>query len=348
MIFIPLPFVETLFLLTLLLQMHRRSEDGLREHLPFALLIVAYALQSVLIGLRWGYDFYAVMPFQAVLATIIATLAFLSFDDLASENSIFRKRTTWLHCLPALTVALLRAVWPEPVGLVIILVFLGYGAALTALCLEGPDGLVSSRLDGALRSYRSLQVTAAAVLMSAAADIAISLDFSWSDGSHAGEVVAAGNVLALLALGAAASVASSGAAAQDRGETERQRTAPTPGATPEDAASTAAAVDALMRTKALYKDTELNLARLARRLQCPARSVSIAINRIHGMSVSQYVNNFRIAEACRLLSETDAPVTSIMFDAGFLSKSNFNREFLRITGTSPTLWRSRNHAALTA
>jgi AraC-like DNA-binding protein len=347
MIFIPLPFVETLFLLTLLLQMYRRSEGGLGEHPLFALLLAAYALQSVLIGLRWGYQLWAVLPFQGLLATIIATLAFLSFQDLASETPIFRKKTTWLHGLPAVSVALLLLFWPEPVGAMIILVFLGYGAALVRLCLAGPDGLVSSRLDGVVRSYRSLQITAAAVLLSAIADIVISLDFAWSDGSHAGEVVAAGNVLALLALGAAASVASTGASGQD-GDATGPAMAPATGPTPEEIAVTAAAVDALMDRKALYKDTELNLGRLARRLNCPARSVSIAVNRVHGMSVSQYVNNFRITEACRLLSQTDEPVTRIMFDAGFLSKSNFNREFLRVTGTSPTLWRSKNHAALMA
>jgi AraC-like DNA-binding protein len=347
MIFIPLPFVETLFLLTLLLQMHRRSEGGLREHPLFALLLAAYALQSVLIGLRWGYQLWAVLPFQGLLATIIATLAFLSFQDLASETPIFRKKTTGLHGLPAVSVVLLLLFWPEPVGAVIILVFLGYGTALVRLCLAGTDGLVSSRLDGVVRSYRSLQITAAAVLLSAIADIVISLDFAWSDGSHAGEVVAAGNVLALLALGAAASVASTGASGQD-GDATEPAMAPATGPTPEEIAVTAAAVDALMDRKALYKDTELNLGRLARRLNCPARSVSIAVNRVHGMSVSQYVNNFRIAEACRLLAQTDEPVTRIMFDAGFLSKSNFNREFLRVTGTSPTLWRSKNHAALMA
>lgn len=346
MIFIPLPFVETLFLLTLLLQMQRRSERGLGEHPLFALLLGAYALQSVLIGLRWGYQVTAVLPFQGLLATIIATLTFVSFDDLAAETPIFTTRTIWLHGLPAALVALLLCFWPEPVGAVIILTFLGYGAALTWLCLAGPDGLVSSRLDGVLRSYRSLQITAAALLMSAVADIVISLDFAWGDGSHAGEVVAVGNVLTLLALGAAASVASAGSATEDR--TETPPAPATAGQTAEEIAATAAAVDALMRARALYRDTELNLGRLARRLNCPARNVSIAINRVHGMSVSQYVNNFRIAEACRLLTETDAPVTRIMFDAGFLSKSNFNREFLRVTGTSPTLWRSKNHAALTA
>jgi AraC-like DNA-binding protein len=67
--------------------------------------------------------------------------------------------------------------------------------------------------------------------------------------------------------------------------------------------------------------------------------VSSAVNRIHGSSVSQYVNNQRVSEACRLLAASDEPITRIMFDAGFLSKSNFNREFLRVTGLSPKTWR---------
>lgn len=32
-------------------------------------------------------------------------------------------------------------------------------------------------------------------------------------------------------------------------------------------------------------------------------------------------------------------VIRVMLESGFLTKSNFNREFLRVTGTSPTAWR---------
>jgi AraC-like DNA-binding protein len=42
-----------------------------------------------------------------------------------------------------------------------------------------------------------------------------------------------------------------------------------------------------------------------------------------------------------MLVETGAPVTRILFDAGFQTKSNFNREFLRITGMSPSAWRKQ-------
>jgi AraC-like DNA-binding protein len=88
-----------------------------------------------------------------------------------------------------------------------------------------------------------------------------------------------------------------------------------------------------------------SISALAWRLGLPARAVSQAVNRVYGMSVSQYVNNFRVAEACRLLTQTDMPVTRIVFEAGFMTKSNFNREFLRVTGASPTAFRAAHHAA---
>jgi AraC-like DNA-binding protein len=97
-----------------------------------------------------------------------------------------------------------------------------------------------------------------------------------------------------------------------------------------------------MQSRELYRDPELNLGRIARRMNLPARRVSIAVNRVHGASVSQYVNGFRIRAACRMLETTDEPVTRLMFDCGFISKSNFNREFLRVTATKPTDYRRRH------
>ncbi len=97
-----------------------------------------------------------------------------------------------------------------------------------------------------------------------------------------------------------------------------------------------------MKKKALYKDADLNLARLARKAGVPARKVSSAINRVKGKNVSQFVNEYRIDEACRLLTESDRSITELMFEAGFQTKSNFNREFSRVTGVSPKQWREHN------
>jgi len=40
--------------------------------------------------------------------------------------------------------------------------------------------------------------------------------------------------------------------------------------------------------------------------------------------------------------ESNASVIVVMEQAGFQTKSNFNREFRRITGLTPTAWRSRH------
>lgn len=344
MIFIPLPFVVAILLGILLVQMLRRDEAPERN-LLFVFLIALYALQSVLIGVRWGYGVLAVLPFQAVIAAIIASLSWLSFRGLTGEEETWRQPLQWLHMLPPAGILFFIAFWPEPIALTLILIFAGYGTALLFLALKGPDILAAVRLDGVVRSYRALQITAFALLASALADLIISLDFSLGDGSHSASVVAAGNVIALLILGGAASVASSGQLpARDEQVLPDEGTASEPPAATDEDAATASAVDALMRAAEVYKDTDLNLGRLARRLRMPVRQVSLAINRVHGMSVSQYVNNHRIAEACRLLEETDEPVTRIMFDAGFLTKSNFNREFLRVTGQNPKSWRSERQS----
>ncbi len=96
-----------------------------------------------------------------------------------------------------------------------------------------------------------------------------------------------------------------------------------------------------MQEKKLYRDANLNLERLARRAAMPSRRISSAINRTMAKNVSQYVNDYRIAEACRLLAETDQSVTEIMLEAGFQTKSNFNREFRRVTDMTPVAWREK-------
>jgi AraC-like DNA-binding protein len=113
---------------------------------------------------------------------------------------------------------------------------------------------------------------------------------------------------------------------------------------PEDEAIVARATAALDEGE-LYRNENLSLAKLARKAGLPARDLSSALNRATGLNVSQFVNNRRIAEACRLLEETSQSATAIMFDAGFSTKSNFNREFRRVTGMSPRQWRKERQAA---
>ena len=335
MIFVPLPFVSALLFAILLVQMVRQGDRPWRDN-AFFLLLLGFAVLSVLLGLRWGYGIRTFIPLQAMLAALTPALAWLAFRGLTAEGPALRWAKVWPYLLPAGLVGLLFAISSVSIDLVVILAFLGYGLALTRLALAGPDALIAPRLDGVLRSYRALQITAVACLLSGLTDIVISLDMRWMGGVISEAMVSGGNVVVLLVLGVAAASAGSTAPAE---ETEPPVAEPPARPGSDEDKAVALALGALMADRQLYKDVDLNLGRLARRLNLPARRVSSAVNRIHGMSVSHYVNKYRIEEACRLLAATDTSVIQVMMEAGFLSKSNFNREFLRLTGVSPIAWR---------
>jgi AraC-like DNA-binding protein len=343
MISIPLPHVVALFLLVVLIAMGRNGEFSRRENWPFIALITVYMLQSVLIGLRWGYDILSVLPYQASVAPLIAGLAWISFSSLARPQGT-GIRQIWPHLLPAAAAVAIVAFSHEFIGPFIVLVFLAYGAALLRLGWSGTDRLVVARLDGALRSLMAMRLTGAAMIASALSDIAINLDLSWSGGRYSGAVIAGGNVIMLLALGLAAFAANEGRSLEEEGESPQDHP-PSASVPSEQDAEIAASVERLMRESELYRDMELNLGKIARRLRQPSRSISNAINRVHGVSVSQYVNGLRIAAACRLLDETEDSITSVIYASGFMTKSNFNREFNRVTGMTPSDWRRRRQHA---
>ncbi|MGB7319114.1 MAG: AraC family transcriptional regulator, partial [Planktotalea sp.] len=99
-----------------------------------------------------------------------------------------------------------------------------------------------------------------------------------------------------------------------------------------------ARLDALVEDGRLYVDPDLTLSRLARKMGMPVKTLSIAINRVTGENVSRYINERRIRDACAALERGES-VTDAMLGSGFNTKSNFNREFLRITGKTPRDYR---------
>lgn len=90
-----------------------------------------------------------------------------------------------------------------------------------------------------------------------------------------------------------------------------------------------------MQAERLHLDPDLTLARLARRLHVPIKRLSVAINRMTGENVSRYVNGYRVQAACTALQKGET-VTEAMLASGFNTKSNFNREFSRVMGQTPS------------
>ncbi|QBR38770.1 AraC family transcriptional regulator (plasmid) [Leisingera sp. NJS201] len=114
-------------------------------------------------------------------------------------------------------------------------------------------------------------------------------------------------------------------------------TAEPPVASVEPDAEVWAKVSACMEQEKPYLDPNLTLAQLARKLRVPAKTLSKTINRATGENVSRFVNKARIKAAQDALLQGET-VTEAMLSSGFNTKSNFNREFLRVAGSNPSDW----------
>ncbi|MFA6060469.1 MAG: helix-turn-helix transcriptional regulator [Taibaiella sp.] len=96
-----------------------------------------------------------------------------------------------------------------------------------------------------------------------------------------------------------------------------------------------------MQNKAVYTDSELNLDKLALLTAQNKYHISETLNRHGGKSFYQYINKYRIQHILnqmQMLQERDISINmlTLAFDAGFNSKSSFNRYFKEITGYTPT------------
>jgi len=60
--------------------------------------------------------------------------------------------------------------------------------------------------------------------------------------------------------------------------------------------------------------------------------------RMNRKGYKEYVNEIRIGYACKLLTEHEFNITSICYESGFNNISNFNRQFKKITGKSPSVY----------
>ncbi len=101
----------------------------------------------------------------------------------------------------------------------------------------------------------------------------------------------------------------------------------------------------LMTDEKVYKCPDLDLKRLSERLQTPSYLVTKAINEGLGLNFYELINRYRVEEVKSLLINHDHKRFTLMavaFDAGFNSKTTFNTVFKKMTGVTPSLYRSQN------
>ncbi len=338
-----------------------------------------YGVSNIGIAIRWAYDWIGILWFAATLSIAASALLYLAFASLGRLGPVLDWARDWIHLPLILTIAIFGILHSPMVEVFLVVAKLVYSLLLIRLACKS-DSLQLVRLGAMSMTRQLLWISAIMLVISIVVDVAISIDFALYQGSYSERLVGIVNLLVLTFIGWAAVFAGSRLSSSDEETHDQQNTdsktiatAPADGypesisektrhvadsqtehtnqATNEDTKSVLYKLEQLLVEEKLYADTELNLQRLARKAGVPARTISKAINTHTGQNVSQWVNRARIEAACVILENAEVSVTQAMMDSGFLTKSNFNREFRRIKGCSPTEWRastdSKNNAPRT-
>lgn len=247
-----------------------------------------------------------------------------------------------LHALPALAIAALRPADPIPqiIGLPSLVIYI----TLALLALRGhrrvsaelraDDEAVSLRwVEHALLAFAALAVLEILREVTSQTypvvpdDIALSIVIAgviglftvmgWRARQHARQsgAVEVGD----------ASAAKDGKAARAAGDPDAEARFPV--------------IDALIREKVLWKEMRLSLADIAQHARMTPRDVSRAINAGSGLSFSRYINGIRIEAVDTLMADpanAGRTVIELAYEAGFNSKSAFNRIYREQTGRTPT------------
>ncbi len=117
---------------------------------------------------------------------------------------------------------------------------------------------------------------------------------------------------------------------------------PAPPAAPPDLAELGARWQAAIVANRWWRDPELTLASLARRLGTNTTALSRALNDGLGVNFNEAINRLRIdAVIDAMRGDASTPVLDLALAEGFNSKASFNRAFKTCTGETPTEYRRR-------
>lgn len=291
-----------------------------------ALLLAVCGCQAFIIALAQHYQVPFTRLIQPVTATLIPPTAWLAYQTTAVRRL---NRSDLLHGLVPLMA--LAAILTAPAFLDVFIpgVFVVYGLAILLHCISGPDAQPKILLENGEITARVWQIIGVALIASAFSDIFIIAARAAGAAYLQPWIISLYSVGNLLLIG--------GLSLSDHLQSETEE-APVPTSQPAPVNQTLwAQIESYMADKQPYLDPDLTLQRLSRKIGVPAKTLSATINTATHDNVSRYINDARIAAAQSALLEGEN-ITSAMLSSGFNTKSNFNREFLRVSGKSPSQW----------
>lgn len=334
MLLVPVTLFATAALGAVLFHLLTQRDLGATAERLFAALVALYCLQSLLVSLRWGYGIEQLRPPIGLLAAVIPALAWTAYQSLSGRSG---RRAALASGPVAVTWAAVLG-WRDAVDLLIPLLYLGFGLLILIPVLRDRDAPALTPIGDALQTRRALGLIGATLIASAMTDAFIVYDFVFNAGQNSGHLISAVQTGFVMIMGLAA--------ASGRSSPEAADTEPRPDTSDQsDHAQVLSRIEDLFAREGLHRSEDLTLRRLSRRLSLPDRRISEAVNRLRGVNLSQFVNEHRIRDACVLLRDTDQSILQIALAVGFASKSNFNREFQRVVGQTPSGWRAGNSAS---
>ncbi|MCD1211802.1 helix-turn-helix domain-containing protein [Vibrio cholerae] len=344
MLMIPVPFVVSLMLLLLAVTLYLRLAEQAKSA---CLFLVLCAATTAVVGLRWTVDWPALRMAQPILASLIPVTAWCTFTR-THEKGLSRCYKHLSGPILVLVSLLAQPFWSLPLDEILTAIYLFYGIALVRYSSQ--DAL---RIYVAFNHWENVKraenIAGWMLLFSALIDSAMSLDFIYNQGRFSLYILTVGHVVlipvlafAVIVVGVSTS-SSDEVANSDLATSHEEKEALTDEGMPEARAQEIVALfDRQMREKTHYLDPELTLSKLSRKLGIPAKQISAAVNQVHQKNISKLINEYRIDHALQALTQSDDSITQIFMNSGFQTKSNFNREFSRVTGMTPSDYRKQH------
>lgn len=331
------PVVWLVSVLTLIAMVTLAQSDRILGRARMFLCLFMLCLGSIgfILGLRISFEIEWITPIQPILAVIAAPSAYLGYKALSVElDSTWYRVLLWTVLSVFIAIILMLLPIPISVDFYVLAINCLYLVMIAGLLRYGPDDFLHLSPFAYKQLKLAIYATLALLGIMIAADgllFAVSL-FATQPfllellSGLSGVFAIFMFVVALIGVPLVFRIPENGKNKQEP-------------ATEEDL-KILEAVNVLLSDKELFKDSNLTLVRVAKRLSEPARRVSIATNRATGENFSRYVNGYRIGHAKQALAETELSITEVMFESGFISKSSFNTEFRRITGQTPSQFRA--------
>lgn len=289
---------------------------------PLVLLLMLCAAQSLIIALSQHYGVSAMRLVQPFMASLIPPVAWIAYRNQLSSADV-------LHGLGPLAAIAALLVSPSFLDVLLPGLFVVYGVLILISAKDGADAQPDALLASGDLPARIWLVIGAVLIASALSDLLIVAAQVAGHADLRPWIISVFSVGNLLVIGGLSFSPHLQTVDDDQ---------------PDEAPALKVAdaeiwerIQTFMTEQKPYLDPDLTLARLSRKMGVPAKSLSAAINLSTGGNVSRFINEARIAAAQQAMLDGET-ITNAMLMSGFNTKSNFNREFLRVVGEAPSAW----------